>query len=246
MKPIAIVLMLSLVAGAAYAQTPPAGDSGNKVIATVLGKHITAKDKDKLGGLIFGTLLERFANDHKIIATAEEIDTFILKTEEKGQQNLLKFESDRNQLTKELKTAILTERERKEKQSQLQTIERILKMTREMEKRTEGNEAQLLPLKRKSSRPFVRRWKINKALFAKYGGRVIFQQAGPEPLDAYRGFLQEQEKKGAFQILDEKYKDAFWRYFTHDAMHNFYDKDDGAKFINTPWWMMEQPAELRK
>ena len=141
----------------------------------------------------------------------------------------------------ELKTTTLSERERKGKQTQLETIERILKMTREMEKRTQGNDAQLLPLKRQSSRPFVRQWKINKALFEKYGGRVIFQQAGPEPLDAYRDFLQEQEKNGAFKILDEKYKYAFWRYFTHDAMHNFYPKDEGARFINKPWWMMEQP-----
>ena len=243
MKPIAIMLMLSLVAGTAYAQTQPTGESNDKVIATVLGKKITTKDKDKLGGLIFGTLLERFAKDNKIMATTEEIDTFILKTEEKGRQNQIKFEQDRKRLMTELKSTSLSERERKGKQTQLETIERILKMTREMEKRTQGNEAQLLPLKRQSSRPFVRQWKINKALFEKYGGRVIFQQAGPEPLDAYRDFLKEQEKSGAFKILDEKYKDAFWRYFTHDAMHNFYPKDEGTKFINTPWWMMKQPAE---
>ena len=47
----------------------------------------------------------------------------------------------------------------------------------------------------------------------------------------------------AFQILDKKYEALFWRYFTNDAMHTFYSKDDGAKFINTPWWMMEQSSE---
>lgn len=244
MKPIAILLlMLSLFAGAAQAQPKPAGDSDTKVIATVLGKEITAKDKDRLNGLIFGTLLEQFAKDNTAEPTDGEIDNFILKTEEKGRQNLLKFESDRMKLTKELKTAILTERQRKEKESRLQQIEKILKMTREMEKRSKGMEEQLRPVKRKSARMFVKRWKVNKALFAKYGGRVIFQQAGPEPLDAYRDFLKEQEKNGAFQILDKQYQAPFWRYFTHDAMHTFYDKDDGAKFINIPWWMMEQPAE---
>jgi hypothetical protein len=243
MKTIAIVLMLSLVAGAAQAQPQPTGDSDTKVIATVLGKEITAQDKDRLGGLIFGTLLEQFAKDNTVEPTDGEIDNFILKTEEKGRQNLLKFESDRKKMTKELKTAILTERERKEKESRLQQIEKILKMTREMEERSKGMEEQLRPIKRKSARMFVKRWKVNQALFAKYGGRVIFQQAGPEPLDAYRDFLKEQEKNGAFQILDEKYKNAFWKYFTDDTMHTFYDKDDGAKLINTPWWMMEQPAE---
>ena len=243
MKPIAILLMLSLVAGTAYAQTSTTGDSDNKIIATVLGKKITTKDKDRLTGLIFGTLLDRFAKDNKIEPNDEEIDTFILKTEEKGRQNMLKYESDRKKLKAELKTKILSERERKEKQSLLQTIERILKMTREMEARSKGKEAQMLPIKRQGARTFVRKWMVNKALFAKYGGRVIFQQAGPEPLDAYREFLQEQEKKGAFQILDEKYKDPFWKYFTNEAMYKFYPKEEGAKLINTPWWMMEQPKE---
>jgi len=238
-KPIAILLVLSFVAGTAYAQTLPSGSSDKQIIATVLGKKITAQDKRKLNGLIFGTLLEQFAKDNKIGPTDDEIDTFILKTEEKGRQNLIKFESDKKKLMTELKTATLSARQRKDKESRLQQIEKILKMTREMEERTKGMEEQLRPLKRRNARQFVRSWKINKVLFAKYGGRVIFQQAGPEPLDAYRDFLREQEKKGAFQFLDKQYRASFWRYFTNDAMHTFYDKDDGAKFINTPWWMMK-------
>jgi hypothetical protein len=91
-------------------------------------------------------------------------------------------------------------------------------MTREMEERSKGMEEKLRPVKRKSARMFVKRWMVNKALFAKYGGRVIFQQAGAEPLDAYRDFLKEQEKYGAFQILDKQYQAPFWRYFTNDAM----------------------------
>ena len=59
-----------------------------------------------------------------------------------------------------------------------------------------------------------------------HGGRVIFQQAGPEPLDACRDFLKEQQKMRAFQILDTK----------HEA-----SKEEGARFINTPWWLMEKP-----
>ena len=70
---------------------------------------------------------------------------------------------------------------------------------------------------------------------------MIFQQAGVERLDAYRDFLEEQERQGAFQILDKRYASGFWRYFTNDAMHTFYSKADGEKFINTPWWMMEEP-----
>ena len=240
MKPIAILLVISLVAGAAYAQTHQARGSDTEVIAIVLGKKITVKDKDKLNGLIFGTLLEQFAKDNKIEPTEEEIDIFVLKTKEQERKHQIKFENDRKRLIAELKTADLSERERRNKESQLKSIESILKVTREMKERAKGMGESLRRMRRKSARQFVRSWKINKALYAKYGGRVIFQQAGVEPLDAYRDFLKEHEKNGALQILDKKYEVSFWRYFVNDAMHTFYSKDDGVKFINTPWWMMEQ------
>ena len=242
LKLITILLAMSLVAGAAYAETPKAMDSSTDVIAVVLEKEITAKDKTKLNGLIFGALLEKFAKDNKIEPTEEELDTFILKTDEKQKQHLVKLEKDKKKLAAELKTTT-SERERKEKQSQLQTIDSILKTFRDMNEETKGMEEQLRLMKRKSAQQFVRQWKINKALYAKYGGRVIFQQAGVEPLDAYRDFLREKEKDGAFKILDKKYQAPFWRYFTNDAMHNFYPKSDGAKFINTPWWMMDEPPD---
>jgi hypothetical protein len=242
-KSIAILLVLSLFAGSAQAQTNASGNSDQTVIATVLGKQITAQDKARLNGLIFGTLLQKFATDNKIEPSEKEIDTFIIKTEEKGRQNRIKFESDKKKLIAELQTTTLSARDREAKTTQLEQIEKILKMTREMEERTKGMEEQLRPMKRRSARHFVRSWKINKALYAKYGGRVIFQQAGPEPVDAYRDFLREQEKKGAFKILDKQYRAPFWRYFTNDAMHSFYSKKDGEKFINTPWWLMKQPVE---
>lgn len=223
----------------AQTSQPSAKGADKDVIAIVLGNKLTVKDKDNLNGLIFGSLLEQFAKDNKIEPTAEELDAFVLKTEEKERQHQIKFEEDRKKLVAELKATTLSERERKNKESQLQSIESILKTTREMKEKTKGMEEQL----RQMARQFVGRWKINKALYAKYGGRVIFQQFGVEPLDAYRDFLREQEKNGAFQILDNEVRGPFWRYFTNDSMHTFYSKDDGAKFINTPWWMMEQPPE---
>ena len=46
----------------------------------------------------------------------------------------------------------------------------------------------------------IRQWKSNRQLYREYGGRVIFQQFGPEPLDAYRRFLEEQQNAGAFEV----------------------------------------------
>lgn len=232
--------MLNLAGGAAFAQTAPEQAPEQKVIAVVLGKKITVKDKDRLNGLIFGTLLERFAQDNRIEPTDEELDTFTRKIDEQKRKQENQFKKHRKRLIAELQDTTLSERERKGKESTLQKIERLLKSRRKNKEQTRGMEEQLRPMRRRMALQFVRRWKINKALFEKYGGRVIFQQAGPEPVDAYRDFLRAQEKSGAFKILDRQSVAPFWRYFTNDAMHTFYSGDDGAKFMNTPWWLMEQ------
>jgi len=228
-------------ATSAQTNQPMAELSDTNVIATVLGTKITAKDKAKLSGLIFGALLDQYAKDNKIEPTEGELDAFLLKTEEKEKQNQIKFEQDREKLLEELKSSSLSDRERKQKETHLATIEKILKSQREMKEQTKGMEEQLRPMKRKMAQQFVRAWKINKALYEKYGGRIIFQQAGPEPLDAYRDFLKEREKQVAFQIFDAECAVSFWKYFTNDAMHTFYSGEDGAKFIRTPWWLMEEP-----
>ena len=80
-------------------------------------------------------------------------------------------------------------------------------------------------------------------MYEKYGGRVIFQQAGPEPVDAYRDFLKEKERQKAFQIYDPKLNEAFWDYFVNGG-HTFYSKEEGEKSMKNPWWEME--ADIKK
>lgn len=240
-------ILLSIVFIAAFAipvssQTDQskAPERENETIAVVLGKKITLKDKDKMNGMIFGTLLEKYAKENKIEPTEAELDAFIKKTEEMRKQQQADFEKDRKQLTEELKSPSLTENEKKEKTERLKMIEKILKTTKEAEEKTKGMEEKMLTMKRNMAQHFVKTWKINKSLYEKYGGRIIFQQAGVEPLDAYRRFLKEQEKKKAFQILNKDYEASFWKYFIDDSMHTFYSKDDGAKFMKTPWWLMDK------
>ncbi|MEX2551903.1 MAG: hypothetical protein WD627_02725 [Actinomycetota bacterium] len=158
------------------------------------------KEADKLDGLIFGTLRDRFAKDNKIEPTEAELDAFIAK------------------------------------------FNKLSESAPEIPELDEIPEGELRAPERQTAVSFVTTWKINKSLYDKYGGRVIFQQFGPEPVDAYRDFLREQERKGAFEILDKKYEASFWYYFTNDGSHSFYSEEEGARIMSTPWWLMETPA----
>jgi len=215
------------------AETVPAEGA----IATVFGKPVQAEEEEELTGIIFGQLLEAYAKEKKIEASEEEIKAFIAKTEEMEKEDRDKFEKDRKRLVEELKSDKLAADKRKEKEEELAMKEEFLKGTN----LSPEDAKQVAKETREMASEYVRSWKINRELFKQYGGRAIFQQAGPEPLDAYRDFLREQEKKGAFFIKDEDAKKEFWKYFTDESIHTFYNAADSKKAIETPWWLMDKP-----
>lgn len=96
--------------------------------------------------------------------------------------------------------------------------------------------AQVEAMRRDMARSMIRQWKINRQLHREYGGRVIFQQLGPEPLDAYHQFLKERQQAGAFTIYDKAFEDAFWRYFTDDTIHSFFEPGSEASAFEVPPW----------
>ena len=230
-------LIVSGFAQTARAQ-PVAADTN--VIAIVLGKQIIASESKQLSGLIVGPLLEQFAREIRIEPTPEELDTLVRKADKIGKEQQIRRLEEKDKLIEELKNPNLAGGEREKKEARLKKLERLLKFEAKVERESMENEEQALATKRDAARSVVRSWKINRALYQKYGGRVAFQQAGVEPLDAYRDFLKEQDRKGNFRILEKTCSTSFWGYFTNDAIHSFYSKEEGEEFIHTPWWVIEQ------
>jgi hypothetical protein len=90
--------------------------------------------------------------------------------------------------------------------------------------------------KRRMHEQWVARWKMNKALYEKYGGRVIFQQAGIEPIDAYRAQLKAIREKGGLQILEPEYGDVFRDFERYLDMGHNYLSENGDKYFDQPYW----------
>lgn len=91
------------------------------------------------------------------------------------------------------------------------------------------------------ARSMVERWKSDKILFDTYGGRLVFQQGGPQPLDAYKKFLEFIEKEGKFKAIDPAYADIFsemrnWLALEHEYLpedveiHKYYFSDPAWQF----------------
>jgi len=103
---------------------------------------------------------------------------------------------------------------------------------------SDEEKAQLIRMRREMGRSMIRQWKLNRALYEEYGGRIIFQQFGPEPLDAYRMYLQERRDTADFEIKNRAFEESFWRYFTDDSMHSFFERnsaEEAQAFSIPPW-----------
>ena len=113
--------------------------------------------------------------------------------------------------------------------------------------------AQVAQMRRDMGRSLIRQWKLNRALYRQYGGRIIYQQFGPEPLDAYLQYLEERHDAGDFTIHQKIFEESFWRYFTDDSIHDFYkpgSTEETQAFSTPPWEdgaaeMYPQPASAK-
>ena len=103
---------------------------------------------------------------------------------------------------------------------------------------TPAEAAELADMERVMARAIVERWKINRSLYDHYGGRIIFQQFGLEPLDAYRRYLEERQEAGDFAFHDDAMSEHFWRYFRDDRIHSFLEtgsEEEEMAFSVPPW-----------
>jgi hypothetical protein len=66
--------------------------------------------------------------------------------------------------------------------------------------------------KAKLARGWVLSWKVQRALHRRYGGDVIFQQAGLEAVGALAPFLLEQERRGLWRIPDPALRERLLRH----------------------------------
>lgn len=151
-----------------------------------------------------------------------------------------------------LQTYEYTERNRKRLEDSLAVFRRSLEQSKsilegdrlrdeDMRKRFGEDAVKELHERFKKSRyrvseQWVARWKMNKSLYEKYGGRVIFQQAGIEPIDAYRAQLKDIREKGGLKILKPEYANIFDEFERYLDMGHNYLSENGRKYFDRPYW----------
>jgi len=219
----------------AHAQENTYGESDAPVVAEALDVQIKTNNPDEMAYIIRQVLLANYAKEHNLAATQAEIDAFIAKKHQADARMRKEAEARREQDQKALQSEELTDEERTRIEAELKYIDGMLKAD------TSGDNPKKAAAEKQMARALIEQWKVNRALYQQYGGRVIYQQGGAEPLDAYHEYFKAAQKSGDFKILNEDFEPAFWAYYTNDQMHKFYPEKAQEKAINTQWWLVEPP-----
>lgn len=202
---------------------------------------------ERLTELIFVPLLGEYARSNGLDATQAEVDDFIARSDRARDEAEAQFTAQKEALEAELARAAISPSERAHMESQLETLKTILGSKAEMEKRArerfgEDYESRMREIDEDLARQTIVAWKLNKSLFDKYRGRVVYRQDGPEPLDAYAAFLADRKKEGAFGIYDADLQAAFWDALQDENLHDFYTPEESHDIMQTPWWERDAPA----
>lgn len=96
----------------------------------------------------------------------------------------------------------------------------------------------------------VRDWKINKALYESYGGKLALHSAGPQPVEAYAKFIEFIRSEGNLEILDPAYQNVFAKMEQFAAgPHEMLSAEEEAfykGYFSSPLWRFENQAKIHQ
>lgn len=225
--------------------TPPdATEQKIKMGAEAYATWLARAQEEKLRTIVWTAVFGDYTARRKIEPTAAEIDSQIRQQQKFMKEDRVRREKDREGLIKELATPGITEARRKQAQQYLDTLNSLREHDARMDK--EQSDPERARMWRDSqlrvSAVWVKQWKVNQALYREFGGRIIFQQAGWEPIDAYRKLLEQYEARKAFVVHDPALRVAVYSYFKHKFVYA--DEEKARFYFEKPYWE-RTPEEMK-
>ena len=224
-----------VLAGPVSAAAPVLGEASAPVAGVALGAVVRTADAEELRFYVLRALTDRYAAQKGITVSRAEIDRYERHVAAFMKADAAKRAARLAAIERELQDRSLAPDRRPALEAEAKTLREL--RASEAREAAGAATAEDKAARDTIAEAFIRQWKINRALYAAYGGRVIFQQGGPEPLDAYRKFLEAAQARGDFVIADPALADGFWRYYRDTSRHTFLPSGTASdRAINNPPW----------
>jgi hypothetical protein len=221
--------------------TPP-----TRVVGSVYGKVVTAADIGLIAPIdptiqfdagdaaqwelraritkAFGSpVVERFIKREKIAATRDETMQFKSHFRKSSERTLRQWEARLAELKRKLTEPELSNENKTKLENERAQYESFVASMRE---------SRAIDVPDEMAQKFIVAGKTERELHRVYGGRVIFQQAGPEALDARRRLFEQAEEQGDIRFVDAGVRHLFYYYYAN-MQHTFIDE----KALERPFFL---------
>jgi hypothetical protein len=231
---VTVAVVGGLPAGCAH---PVYGDPKAPLAARALGTTIHTANAEELRYVALQLLTDRYAAQQGITVSTEEKQAYVRSVRRAMAKELTLAQTRRDELARRLASDALPAAEQERLMKELELARDAIELLADAATPASADAADA-QARTEIAASFIRQWKIDASLWRNYGGRIGYQQGGPEPLDAYRRFLEDARARGDFTIVDPALESAFWRYYTDDTRHSFYPRgsSEEARIFETPPW----------
>gem|GEM_PF-2804617 len=176
-------------------------------------KALKTRSLERLREIVWNTALEHKFGAGTLEPTVEEIDLF----NNTFRQSLDGSYAKNKATARKIENLIASGNYPKDKESELRsvlaTIEKSLAFYEEKqsykEKMPPEYHDMIVEAERGLAKTMMQEWKINKALYEEYGGRLVERDGAIEPVDAMSKFLAYIRGAGKLKIIDPEFTDLF-------------------------------------
>ena len=82
----------------------------------------------------------------------------------------------------------------------------------------------------------IRRWKFHKALYDRYGGKLVLSQIGTLAVDAYLAHLRDLEDRGVLRFVDLELRGKLFEYYESLSAETDLDPHKADQYFAKPPW----------
>jgi hypothetical protein len=219
---LSLLALLPAALAQSSAEAPPPGADGQRVVAQIFGKRVTAADvqfdgnnteiaAQRLRALAQRVALERFIADNHLQATADDITAFRHWQEQSQKADRALHARQLAQLETQLRRSDLSADARRKIESGRDALLQLSRIDEQQSARLAAPADDERALK-----IWIEGHKARRALYERYGGRVGITTLGPDPVGASEAMLREHEKRGEIRIDDDTLRQAFWDAFIRE------------------------------
>jgi len=221
-------------------------DSTNvaKVVAVVFGKNISAAEvglsetttvnaaSKQLLDLIWREVNDRYAQKEHLVATDQECEAYEKFLSASMARQAEKRKQELSQIDLQLKADNLPETKRNELEQNRKSLLSVASLDSNL--KTIPQETM-----RNISRQWVTAYKVYKAAYERYGGKVATTAFGLYPIEARRKLIEEHISAGDIRFVDADFELQFWK--SYEKGGRFVVEKEPVDF--TPYWLKPIPND---